>query len=180
MGYRMQGVNRVTTMADIERLREERARGSEPCIRRIEPEPEVTADLPLLQQIALLGMMNSTLARGVARRIASINECQDRPSHYDYRALVAHGLCYRAEEDRYHSLTVEGWIEARKLLARLCRQHDIHIIQDQRGGGYTSYWCSCRQWSTTLYRQPGMHQFRRAQQRFYAHLPLRCRKAESA
>lgn len=157
----------------------EAERGDGPCLRRVESAPDIE-ELPLMQQLAMLQMMHSTLARGIAKRLSRINDCQDRPSHFDYRALVAKGLAYRAEDDRWHTLTTEGWSYARPMLTRLCRQNNIHIIQEDRVKDSTCYRCSCGQWSTTLYGSPGMHQFRQAQQRFYAHLPAECKRAEIA
>jgi hypothetical protein len=167
------------SMDSIEEQRTKRDSNT-PFMRRIEPAKAEPEELPLMQQLAVLQMMNSTLARGVAKRLASVNDCQDRPSHFDYCALVAHGLAYKAEDDRWHTLTVEGWAYARAMLTRLCQINDIHIMQNTTGKGCTYFKCSCGQWSTILYGSPGMHQFRRAHNGWMKHVPVECKRAERA
>lgn len=176
----MRSVSACRSVSAMEALREAEAeRMARPCMRRIEPGEYEIEELPLMQQLAILQMMHSTLARGVAKRLSSVNGCQTRSSHFDYRALVAKGFAYRSQEDRWHTLTPEGWIFARAMLPRLCREQGIHIMQNQEGKGCTYFKCSCGQWSTTLYGTHGMHQLRRAQNRFYSHLPVEAKRASA-
>ena len=68
---------------------------------------EPVIELTDLQTVALLRMQNSTLCRGIATHIQ--NECQDKPSRFDYVPLVAHGLARRpAEGERWHTITPKG------------------------------------------------------------------------
>lgn len=153
-------------------LRSEERNRVGPCLGVIEsPAIDPVIELPLMQRLALLGLMNSTMARGVAKRVSSAEQCQDRPSLPDYRGLVELGFAAKPIGELYHDITDEGLSAARKLLTALCRQYDIHVMTDTQGEGVTRYRCSCEQWSTVLYGKSGTHQWRRAMNSFYRHVP---------
>lgn len=153
----------------------EAAAAGTPIIDTFRTPRERAADLPILQQAAMLGMMNSTLARGVATRLIASGGCQDRPSFFDYRAIVAQGYAYRGEEGRWHTLTPEGWRIARALLTHLCEALDVHVMTEDHGRDATYFKCSCGNWSTTLYGKPGMYQWRRARNGWLKHVPQTAR-----
>lgn len=54
---------------------------------------QIYLDMPLLQRVALLGMIHTTLTSGIIRRMTRIEECQDRPSLPDYRDLTQLRFC---------------------------------------------------------------------------------------
>ena len=139
----------------------------------IAPEDRVRPgdDLSLMQKLAMLQMMNSTLARGVAKRLASNEGVQARPSLADYCELCRRGLCERLTQ--YHELTFEGSKQAKALLQRLCADLDVHMIQIEQITGEgrdrrTFYRCSCGQWSRHLQGVGGITDAR-ARNQFHEH-----------
>jgi len=133
-----------------------------------EPTPLAGEDLTLLQQVALLRMMNATLVRGVAGKIIDRAGCQAKPSIVDYHELSTRGFCIRHSGEQYHEITAEGMNTGRRLLARLCAELDIHVMQEQRHGDNTTYRCSCGGWSKS-FRGNGQFTWRRAANAFHAH-----------
>jgi len=129
-------------------------------------------DLSPLQQIAILRMMYSTTARGLAQRIAAVNDIQDRPAWSDFYALVEKGLCIRPVGSQWHVLTLDGQAFAKSMLTHLCRVHDVHVMDEIRGDdGSVRFRCSCGGWSSGVFRSNGMYTWRRASNSFSAHLP---------
>ena len=112
-------------------------------------------DLSTLQTLALLQMMNSTLARGVATKLAANEGVQGRPSTADYCELSRRFLCERLPGAQYHELTFEGAKLAKAVLARLCQDLDVHMLQLEQVTGEgrdrrSFYRCSCGCWSRNL------------------------------
>jgi len=96
--------------------------------------------------IALLRMNGSTLCRGIATHLQ--NDCQDTPSLFDYRVLVAHKLCYRPDGERFHSITPKGKILATDIAHAKARDLGLHImIPGGLGGAQQTFSCSCGKWN---------------------------------
>ena len=113
----------------------------------IEPSYELTT----LQTIALLKMNRSTLCRGIATHLS--NDAQDIPSQFDYRALVAHGLCYRPDGEKWHSITPKGAALAIKIARAKAKELGIHLmIEGGNVGATASYSCACGKWSAAYQR----------------------------
>lgn len=112
---------------------------------------EPVIELSTLQTIALLKMNRSTLCRGIATHLAS--DAQDMPSLFDYRALTAHGLCYRPEGEKWHSITPKGAALAAKIARAKARELGIHLmIEGGNEGATASYSCTCGKWSGAYQR----------------------------
>jgi hypothetical protein len=124
------------TIQAIQQMNEERERTG-PALRVIPPEERRYPgdDLSTLQKLALLQMMNSTLARGAATKLATNEGIQDKPSIVDYHILRERGLAEKLDGQQYHELTYEGMKLAQDVLAHLCRQLDIHVIQQAETTG---------------------------------------------
>ena len=107
---------------------------------------EPVIELSDLQTVALLRMNRSTLCRGIATHMA--NECQDKPSVFDYRVLVAHGLCYKPDGERWHSITPKGSRLATDIAKAKAKQLGIHImIEGGHVGAQAEYSCTCGKWN---------------------------------
>lgn len=173
----------------VEALRNlfDRSAGELPCLRRPDPEvdpaPELTgndaiiANLSLLEKLAMLKMA-STMSRGIARRVSALADCQTAPSWTDYSTLSHLGLCAKDDASGYHELTDKGRNLAPFVLQHLCRQYDVHEIVARGQGADASYACCCGGWSFSTTGH-GRHQFNRARQSFFRHVPALC-EAESA
>lgn len=136
------------------------------------PQIQPGDDLQPLQQIAILHMMYSTTARGLAQRIASTNDIQDRPVWSDFHALTEKGLCIRPVGSQWHVLTLDGQDFAKRMLSHLCRTYNVHVMDEIRGDdGSVRFRCSCGKWSSGVFRSSGMYTWRRASNSFSAHLP---------
>lgn len=75
--------------------------------------PAIEIDLPAMQQLAMMTMHESPVARTVARRLRE--HVQDKPSWIDYRALKELGYCDKRPNDSWHRLTFEGIRIAKEL-----------------------------------------------------------------
>lgn len=116
---------------------------------------EPVIELSDLQTVALLRMNRSTLCRGIATHLQ--NECQDKPSRFDYVPLVAHGLARRpADGERWHSITPKGSRLATEIAKAKAKELGIHIMLP---GGFTGaqqdFSCTCGKWNV-CYRR-GVH-----------------------
>lgn len=174
----------TVTVADIHRDREERdiVRGPVQYIAGSEL-PRPGDDLPVMQKLALLQMMNSTFARGVAKKFASNEGIQARPSLADYCALSRRFLCERLDPDGYHELTYDGAQTAKAVLGRLCADLDIHACQVESVEGTgkharTYYRCPCGGWGR-VYNGNGQFTFYRALNDFHAHWNPKARGVEA-
>jgi len=126
----------------------------QPCAL-VAAESEQPIELSNLQTIALLRMVHSTLCRGIATHLQ--NECQDKPSRFDYVPLVAHGLARRpAEGKRWHTITPKGARFSTDLAPAKAKELSIHIMLP---GGFTGaqqyFSCTCGKWNV-CYRR-GVH-----------------------
>jgi len=107
---------------------------------------EPVIELSELQTVALLRMNRSTLCRGIATHMA--NECQDKPSVFDYRVLVAHGFSYKPDGERWHSITPKGSLFATDLARAKAKELGIHImIEGGYVGAQAEYSCTCGKWN---------------------------------
>jgi hypothetical protein len=108
-------------------------------------------ELSTMQTIALLRMRCSTLCRGIATHLQ--NEVQDSPSAFDYRGLVAYGLCYKPADERWHQITAAGIVLADKIALTKARELRIHIMRE--GGNHgpiASFTCTCARWTGSFQR----------------------------
>lgn len=117
-------------------------------------EPADPMTLPVLQQAALLSMHESAVRRAVVAKLLAEDDCQDKPSFHDYRALVGLGFCGLSAGKRYHELTVEGLFAARKLEKKLCSRFSIHLLLENshRASGPTVTFHCCCGWMTVNIR----------------------------
>jgi len=118
----------------------------QPCAL-VAAESEQPIELSNLQTIALLRMVHSTLCRGIATHLQ--NECQDKPSRFDYVPLVAHGLARRpAEGEKWHSITPKGSRFATEIAKAKAKELGIHImIEGGHVGAQAEYSCTCGKWN---------------------------------
>jgi hypothetical protein len=136
-------------------------------------------DLTTMQTIALLRMRCSTLCRGIATHLQ--NEVQDTPSAFDYRGLVAYGLCYKPDGERWHQITAAGIVCADKIAIAKAQELRIHIMRE--GGNHgpiASYTCTCGRWTGSFQR--GAHTERNAYANWLRHVAKESptKEAESA
>lgn len=140
-----------------------------------EVEPHI--ELSNLQIIALLRMNHSTLCRGVARYVQGDNP--KLPSRFDYAVLLAHRLCYKADGDRYHTITTIGSAFAIKIAHAKARELGIHVMIDDGPFGATAkYSCICGGWSNVYQR--GQFTHRNALGGWARHAAASQQKAKSA
>ena len=140
-------------------------------------------DLSLMQQIALLSLMPSTLARGVAKKLASSQGTQGTPSFADYCEIRRKGYCTKQPEDRWHSITYEGQQYGKRMLQRICADLEIHHMQvgDVIGDGRdarTYFHCSCGGWGRS-FQGNGQFAWRRANNAFHEHWNPKARGVET-
>lgn len=126
------------------------------------------ADLPLVQQYALLSMLPSTLARGVVKQLAAGQDRPIKPTIVDYHHLRERGYAIRHAGEQYHELTPAGVTAAKRLLQSTCRTLNIHVMQEEPAGDQTRYRCSCGGWSRT-FNGNGQFTWRRAVNAFHSH-----------
>lgn len=107
--------------------------------------------LPVLQQAALVTMMESHVKRTIVFKL--LEDSQDRPHLPDYAELVKAGLAEHSIGKRFHDLTMQGRFAARALEQKLCQQFQIHLMIDAGQVGWEQrYTCPCGQWSTMVRR----------------------------
>jgi hypothetical protein len=144
-----------------------------------EAKPEPALELSTMQTIALLRMRCSTLCRGIAAHLQ--NEVQDAPSAFDYRGLVAYGLCYKPEGERWHQITAAGIVLADKIAITKARELRIHIMREgSNHGPIASFTCTCGRWTGSFQR--GVNTDRNAYANWLRHVAKESptKEAESA
>lgn len=134
------------SVSDLDAWREQEEAASLPPIEEFEP-----LSLPVMQQAALMQMHESHVSRAIKARL--LEDSQDGPHNSDYQALVDLGFAARRHAERWHHLTTEGAIVARKLEQKLCGRFNIHILQDRGASGswQQRFGCPCG-WSTLVRR----------------------------
>lgn len=171
--YRVRSMSRATSPRSIAMLQRKYHDDADHGLKVIPPEERVRPgnDLTPMQTLALLQMMNSTLARGVATKLASSQGIQARPGLADYCELGRRGLCERLSQ--YHELTHEGSKVAKAVLQRYCADLDVHVVQLEQITGEgrdrrSFYRCSCGCWSRNL-QGVGWITESRARNQFHEH-----------
>lgn len=124
-------------------------------------EPDLS-DLPIIDQIAVMMMHESQVARTVVKHLRA--EVDEGPCMADYHRLAAQGMCMKRPADRWHRLTPEGHALARALERHLCQHYGIHLLlrSGEFAGGMAAFRCPCG-WSIGVQRSPsGENSARRA------------------
>lgn len=121
-----------------------------------------------LQKVALLKMLPSTLARGIASRLQE--QSQDKPCWRDYVRLRELGFAEKPATAQWHELTHLGRAEANALARREAKRLGVHLLQDGhlRPGGMANWRCSGCGWSA--YERYSSNGERRAMASFGRHL----------
>lgn len=114
-------------------------------------EEHMLRGLPVLMQAALIQMRESWVKRAVVARL--LEESQDKPHVADYEALVRLGLAEKNEADKWHRLTYLGRRIAGHLEQRLCKQFQIHLLQEAGADRFDVRFRCCCGWKTAVPKQ---------------------------